>query len=154
MKITLTITLALILITIVYGQGPPITTETPIMLGLEGSGIRTFGKFTSKENENSYVQIVAIPYNITPKFQIGGIIPFKFITPNTAETVSGFSDITVFAKYQLYKIDRTARTFRILANIKQSFPTGSTNSSPPIGSGIYQTYVGLIIGKISTVISF
>jgi len=154
MKITLTITLALILITIVYGQGPPITTETPIMLGLEGSGIRTFGKFTSKENENSYVQIVAIPYNITPKFQIGGIIPFKFITPNTAETVSGFSDITVFAKYQLYKIDRTARTFRILANIKQSFPTGSTNSSPPIGSGIYQTYVGLIIGKISTVIAF
>jgi hypothetical protein len=154
MKIILTFTLPLILITIVYSQGPPITTETPVMLGLEGSGIRTFGKFISKENENSYVQIVGIPYNITPKFQIGGIVPFKFITPNAAETVSGFSDITVFAKYQLYKKDQTARTFRILANIKQSFPTGRTTSAPPIGSGIYQTYVGLIIGKISTVIGF
>ncbi|MDH3246589.1 MAG: hypothetical protein OEM26_18355 [Saprospiraceae bacterium] len=27
-------------------QGPPITTETPIMLGLEGSAIRTFLKIT------------------------------------------------------------------------------------------------------------
>jgi len=154
MKIILTITLALIIITIVYSQGPPITTETPVMLGLEGSGIRTFGKFISKENVKSYLQIVAIPYNITPKFQIGGIIPFKFITPNTTETVSGFSDISVFAKYQLYKIDGTAKTFRILANIKQSFPTGRTTSSPPIGAGIYQTYVGLIIGKISTTVGF
>jgi len=36
--------------TAVFAQGPPITTETPIMLGIEGNGIRTFGKFISKEN--------------------------------------------------------------------------------------------------------
>ena len=133
-----------------YSQGPPITTDTPVMLGLEGSGIRTFGKFISKENTKIYIQPIGIPYNITPKFQFGGIFPFKFITPNGEETTRGFSDITVFAKYQLYKKDETAKTFRILANIKQSFPTGKTTSDPPIGSGIYQTYLGLIIGKIST----
>ncbi|WP_142783517.1 hypothetical protein [Changchengzhania lutea] len=87
----------------VFAQGPPITTETPIMLGLEGNGIRTFGKFISKENANIYVQPIAIPYNITSKFQIGGIFPFKFITPKGAETTGGFADMTVFAKYQLYK---------------------------------------------------
>jgi hypothetical protein len=81
---------------------------------------------------------------------MGGIFPFKFISPNGGETTGGLSDITVFAKYQLYKKDETAKTFRILANFKQSFPTGKTTSVPPIGSGIYQTYIGLIIGKIST----
>jgi len=135
-----------------FAQGPPITTETPIMLGLEGSGIRTFGKFISKENANIYLQPIGIPYNITPKFQIGGIFPFKFITPQGTETTGGFSDITLFTKYQLYKKDEIAKTLRILANLKQSFPTGKTSSTPKIGSGIYQTYIGLIIGKISTAI--
>jgi len=142
----------LILTTSVFSQGPPITTATPVMLGLEGGGIRTFGKFISKENANIYVQPIGIPYNITPKFQIGGIFPFKFITPNGAETNGGISDITLFTKYQLYKKDGTAKTFRVLANIKQSFPTGKTSSNSQIGSGIYQTYLGLIVGKISTAI--
>ncbi len=152
MKIILSTILSLLVATVVYSQGPPITTGTPVMLGLEGSGIRTFGKFISKENTNIYILQIGIPYNLTPNFQVGGIFPFKFITPNGAETIGGFSDITVFAKYQLYKKDETAKTFRILANIKQTFPTGKTTSEPSIGSGIYQTYVGLIIGNISTAV--
>ena len=124
---------------VVFAQGPPITTETPIMLGLEGSGIRTFGKFISKENANIYVQAIGVPFNFTSKFQVGGMFPFKFINPNGAKTTSGFADITVFAKYQLYKKDETAKTFRILANLKQTFPTGKTTSATPIGLGVYQT---------------
>jgi len=133
-----------------FAQGPPITAETPIMLGLEGGGIRTFGKFISKENVNIYIQPIGIPYNITSKFQVGGIFPFKFISPKGAETTGGLSDICLFTKYQLFKKDGIAKTFRILATVKQSFPTGNTSSLPKIGSGIYQTYVGLIIGRIST----
>ena len=142
--------LFLFLKTIIYSQGPPITTQTPVMLGLEGNGIRTFGKFISKENVNIYVQPIGIPYNVTTKFQIGGIFPFKIINPKNGEAVSGFSDMTIFAKYQLYKKDGKAKTFRILANIKQTFPTGKTSSMPAIGSGLSQTYIGFIVGKIST----
>lgn len=131
-------------------QGPPITTETPIMLGLNGSGIRTFGKFISKENVNVYLQIFAIPYNISSKFQVGAVLPYKSINPKEMDKVNGFSDLTLFAKYQVYKKDRKAKTFRILATIKQSFPTGKTTSAPSIGSGLYQTYIGLIVGKITT----
>ena len=133
-------------------QGPPITTGTPVMLGLEGNGVRTFGKFISKENANIYVQPIGIPYNITTKFQVGAIFPFIFKTPKGAETVSGLGDLAIFAKYQLYKKDGTAKTFRILANMKQSFSTGKTDSSPPIGSGIYQTYVGMTLGRISSAV--
>ena len=67
--------------TTVLAQGPPITAETPIMLGLEGNGIRTFGKFISNENVTIYMQPIAIPYNITSKFQVGAVFPFKFIKP-------------------------------------------------------------------------
>jgi len=134
----------------VFAQGPPITTETPIMLGLGGNGIRTFGKFISKENATIYIQPIAIPFNITSKFQVGGIFPFKFITPQDAETTGGFADMTVFAKYQLYKKDGKAKTFRVLGMVKQVIPTGKTTSSPAIGAGLYQTYIGLVIGKLTT----
>ncbi len=135
---------------IAFAQGPPITTDTPVMLGLNGNGIRTFGKFIAKENANIYIQPIGIPYNISTTFQLGGIFPLKFITPNNTETTGGLADITLFAKYQLYKKDGTAKTFRILATARQSFPTGNTHSLPAIGSGLYQTYLGLIIGQISS----
>ena len=137
-------------VTISVAQGPPITTQTPVMLGLEGKGIRTFGKFISKENVNVYVQPIGIPYNISTKFQIGGIFPFKVINPKNGDAVSGFADMTLFAKYQLYKKDGTAKTFRVLAHVKQTFPTGKISSMPAIGSGLSQTYIGLIAGKLST----
>jgi hypothetical protein len=137
-------------ITIGFAQGPPITTQTPVMLGLEGSGIRTFGKFISKEKANVYMQIFAVPYNISSKFQVGGILPYKSINPKEMSSVNGFADLTLFAKYQLYKKDGKAKTFRILANLKQTFPTGETFSIPAVGSGLSQTYIGLILGKISS----
>jgi len=34
----------------VKAQGPPIFTDTPILLSLDGGGIRTFGQLISKEN--------------------------------------------------------------------------------------------------------
>ncbi len=133
-------------------QGPPILTGTPVMLGLEGNGIRTFGKYIAKEDVSIYLQPIAIPYNITPKFQVGGILPFKYLKPRGAKAAAGFADASLFAKYQLYKKDGRAKTFRILGKVQHSFPTGNTLSSPPIGAGIHQTLFGLIAGRISPAI--
>ncbi|MBL4642397.1 MAG: hypothetical protein JKY44_02275 [Flavobacteriaceae bacterium] len=105
MKTFLSAILLLFLTLSLCSQGPPITVETPVMLGMEGSGIRTFGKFISKENVNIYIQPIGIPYNITPRFQVGLLFPFKFITPKGSETSGGIGDVTIFTKYQLYKKD-------------------------------------------------
>ncbi len=150
MKTVLFVILSVLLPGKIYSQGPPITTETPVMLGLEGNGVRTFGKLISKENTTIYVQPIGIPYNITPTFQVGGILPYKFISPKGAKTVNGFGDITVFAKYQLYKKDGKAKTFRILGLVKQTFPTGKTKSNPAVGAGLSQTFVGVVIGRLNT----
>jgi len=135
-----------------FAQGPPITTQTPVMLGLEGSGIRTFGKFISKENAQAYVQVFAVPYNLSPTFQMGSIIPYKSINPKGMSSVNGFADVTLFAKYQLYKKDGKAKTFRVLANFKQTFPTGNSSKTPSVGSGLSQTYFGLILGNITSAV--
>lgn len=133
-----------------FSQGPPITTETPVMLGLQGGGIRTFGKLISKENTTIYMHLIGIPYNLTTKFQLGAIIPFKYIAPKNSKSATGLSDITLFAKYQFFKKDSKAKTLRVLGLIKHGFPTGKTNSNPSLGSGLTQTYIGLVIGRINT----
>ena len=76
-----------------HAQGPPIYTGTPILLGLDGGGLRTFGRYISKENGTAYVQPFAVPYNLTTKFQIGGIVPFVSKSPEGLERKSGIGDV-------------------------------------------------------------
>ena len=69
MKTHILLALIMLIISVkVEAQGPPIFTDTPIMLGLEGRGIRTFGNIISKENANAYVQPVVFPFNISTKW--------------------------------------------------------------------------------------
>ena len=130
-------------------QGPPIFTETPIMLGLEGRGVRTFGKYISKENANVYMHPIAIPYNITSKWQVGGIVPFVNKAPDGVDSKFGLADVKLFTKYQLHQKDGKGRTFRTLVKVVESFPTGNTTDAPPLGSGAYQTSIGLVSGFIT-----
>jgi len=131
-------------------QGPPIFTDTPIMLGLEGRGIRTFGNVVSKENVKAYVHIVAIPYNISNKWQVGVIAPFVSKSPNGSTTNSGFGDLKIFTKYQIYQKDGKGKTFRGLIKLTETFPTGDTDEMPNLGAGINQTTISLVNGYVTT----
>ncbi len=134
----------------IQAQGPPIYTGTPILLGLDGGGVRTFGKYISKENATAYVQPIAIPYNITAKLQVGAIVPFVRKSPDGLAANSGVGDVMAFAKYLLIQKDGSGKTFRLMARVKETFPTAKTNEMPALGSGAYQTDVGLVGGYIST----
>ena len=133
-----------------FAQGPPIFTETPIMLGVEGRGLRTFANIVQKENANAYIQPIAIPYNITNKWQIGAIIPFVAITPNGMPTNSGIGDLNLFVKRQLYKIDGKAKTFRGILKIKETLPTGKTSGEPPLSVDVWQTNVSTANAYVTT----
>ncbi len=134
----------------VKAQGPPIFTDTPIMLGLEGRGIRTFGRYINKENVSIYLQPIAIPYNLTAKWQVGTIVPFAAVSPQGGDSRFGLADIKVFTKYQLVQKDGKGKTFRSLIKIAEAFPTGNTKKSPPIGADVYQTSIGLVNGYVTT----
>ncbi|WP_339840208.1 hypothetical protein [uncultured Maribacter sp.] len=131
-------------------QGPPIFTDTPIMLGVQGRGIRTFGNIISKENANIYSQILVLPYNITSKWQVVTVLPYVSISPEGVSSRSGFGDLKVFTKYQLYQKDGKGTTLRGLIKLTETFPTGNSSKMPALGSGAYQTTLSLVNGYITT----
>lgn len=133
-----------------FAQGPPIYTDTPIFLGLEGRGFRTFGKYVSKENATVYAQPFGVPYNVRTNVLIGVITPFVRKSPDGLSSESGIGDISVFAKFLFVQKDYLGKTFRAAIKLRETFPTGDTDKKPAIGLGAYQSYVGLIGAYITT----
>ena len=134
----------------INAQGPPVFSDTPILLGLEGRGVRTFGKYISKKNGDIYLQPIAIPVNITPKLAVGAIIPFVSKSIKGKSTQSGVGDMAVFLKYVVLQKDYSGKTFRSMLKITERFPTGRTSSDPPIGIDASQTHFALVTGYITT----
>ena len=134
---------------ILFAQGPPVYTDTPQLLGLDGRGIMTFDKYISKENANVYVQPLVVPVNLGVDFQVGVIAPYLVISPKNMQSVSGFGDTSVFAKYVFQQKDSPGKTFRTLIKFMETFPTGSTTKIPTIGSGVNQTYFELVSGYVT-----
>ncbi len=151
----------------VVAQGPPINTDTPIMLGLEGRGFRTFAKFvrrasllrdgkeiTDDLDRRVTVRVtpVAIPYNlISDRFQIGVMLPFTDINVKTnAQDISSFgiADMQLFAKYLIYQHDRKLETFRIASKVGVKLPTGDKDKSPALGSGSTDYFFSTVAGWI------
>lgn len=133
-----------------HAQGPPIFTDTPIMLGLEGRGIRTFGNIISRENGSGYVQPVVFPYNITNKWQVGVAVPFVSMRPSGSTSRSGVGDLVAVTKYQIYQKDGKGKTLRSLIKLSETFPTGNSTDSPALGTGANQTTISLVNGYVTT----
>ena len=128
----------------IFAQGPPIFTDSPLLLGLEGGGIRTFGKYISTESGQTYIQPLVIPYNVTTDFQIGGIQPYVFRSPDNGESQSGFGNFTLFGKYSIIQIDGRAKTFRALLKYTQTFTTGASNVSVDANASQFSIVTGYI----------
>lgn len=149
MKISITTGLILLLLGLSFqlkAQGPPITLTAPGTLGFQGKAVRTFGLFNNLDNSSVYTQVIAVPYNISTNFQIGAIARYSFINPDGGTSSNGFNNASLFLKHQLYVKNETGKTFRISGLLRQTFPTAKQG----IGPRIYQTYIGVIAGDIST----
>jgi hypothetical protein len=125
-------------------QGPPIFTDSPLLLGLEGGGIRTFGKYISTESGQTYIQPMIVPYNVTTDFQIGGIQPYVFRSPDNSESQSGFGNFTLFGKFSIIQIDGRAKTFRALLKYTQTFTTGASNVSVNANASQFSIVTGYV----------
>ncbi len=145
-----TLILNLLWINSSYAQGPPIFTDSPIMLGLEGRGLRTFGNYISKKNVKVYIHPIAIPYNITSKWQVGTIVPFINKNPKGLDSRFGLGDVKLYTKYQVVQKDNKGKTFRTLIKLTETFPSGNSKDLPTLGTGAYQTSIGVVSGYITT----
>ena len=148
-------------------QGPPINTDTPIMLGLQGRGTRTFVKVVRRarlldhghevddpmgRSTTATVLPFAVPYNFfSDKFQVGLVAPFVNVDLSTIEgeqSNGGIGDIQLFAKYLLYQRDRRNETFRIASKAGVKLPTGDDEGLPALGTGSTDYFVTTVAAWI------
>lgn len=151
----------------VLAQGPPINTDTPIMLGIQGRGTRTFVKVVRRtqllENgqeiddpmDRSVIATVlpfAVPYNLfSDKLQVGLVAPFVNVNLSTIEgeqSNGGIGDVQLSAKYLLYQRDRRNETFRIASKAGVKLPTGDDEGLPALGTGSTDYFVTTVAGWI------
>jgi len=102
-------------------QGPPINTDSPILLGISGAGVRSFVKVIKKSSQDEDLTVtvspVVIPYNLTTRLLVGGVFPYfnKELDTNAgSKSSSGFGDTKLFAKYVVHQIDRKQETIRFV----------------------------------------
>lgn len=141
---------AVLMVQTAFSQGPPIFTDTPVFLGLEGRGLRTFGRYAATDNLDAWTVPVVLPYNIRTRFMVGGILPFRRISAENGESATGIGDLGVFAKLLLLQRDGLRRTFRIALKLQENFPTGNNDDRPFLGLGAYQTTAGFTAAWITT----
>ena len=144
------------------GIGPPINTDTPITLGLDGRGVRTFVKVIRASDdtdgqETTTLWPVVVPYHVTTKGVAGIIVPTVFKEMQRGgETVSssGLGDISIFAKYVVLQVDRHQQTFRLAPKLVLKLPTGDQKEAPALGSGSTDIAVGAVAGWLTGRLGF
>ena len=142
-------------------QGPPINTDSPILLGLSGAGVRSFAKVTRKSMPGKdltvFMSPVALPYNLTTEFLVGAILPYfskELNTGSASSTSSGIGDVKLFAKYLLLQIDRPQETFRVMVKGTVKLPTGEEDEAPSLGTGTTDYGFGAVAGWVKPRVGF
>ena len=134
-----------------WAIGPPINTDTPITLGLEGRGLRSFAKVVRVSNDRldgkatTMLLPLAIPYNATTDAVIGVIVPTVFKEMQQGGSTissSGLGDISLFAKYVILQVDGHQETFRLAPKVVVKLPTGDETEAPALGTGSTDVSVG------------
>ncbi|TVR82036.1 MAG: hypothetical protein EA409_05705 [Saprospirales bacterium] len=122
-----------------WGQGPPIRLDKPIMLGSGESTVRALYNYIDFESGNYSYLLVEADYNISSDLAVGVEMPWV-ISGTYGSHQPG--DFALMGKYQFYRKDGLGKTTRIAAKVKQTFPSGKDLKVPTIGMGHYKTYIG------------
>jgi hypothetical protein len=127
-------------------QGPPITGDKPIMLGENSWVVKTLTELRwTKEGFFTRAPLM-VHYLPTSNFLVGLHVPFVSYTYNDSAMVPSIGDIEILAKYQFYRKDGKAKTFRVVAKTIQTIPTGPKINQVGISTGVYSSYLALVAG--------
>lgn len=128
-------------------QGPPITADKPIMLGSKRKIVKTLTEFRVTD-EATFLEVpIMLHYLPTSNTLVALHVPFLSANFNNDKLdYNGLGDINLLFKYQFYRKDGKAKTFRTVAKVLQTFPTGENVGQADFGLGVGQTYLALVAG--------
>lgn len=148
MKYILSALIAVYLCSSALAQGPPITADKPIMLGSGSIIVKTLSQImTTDEGSFSSVPLM-VHYLPTSNSLVAVHVPLTSFNHNYSLDTDGsyLGDIGIMAKYQFYRKDMRAKTFRMVVKMLQNLPTGKNYGPHEISSGKYQNYLALVAG--------
>lgn len=129
-------------ITQLFAQGPPITADKPIMLGAKRMVIKTLTEVRTTE-KGTYTRVpIMAHYLPTSNSLIAIHLPLVYANGGN----SSLGDVQVLGKYQFYRKDKTAKTFRMVLKALETLPTGGNWDVSDISYGKFQSYLGVVVG--------
>jgi hypothetical protein len=132
--------------TISRAQGPPITSDKPIMLGAGSFTVRTLTEIRTTERATFTYIPINISYLPTSNIELAVEIPYLANTLDNALTSSSLADIKLMGKYQFFRKDATGKTFRVVGKTVQTLPTGEDLDEMDLSMGNYAGYYGVVAG--------
>jgi hypothetical protein len=145
MKNLLTLFLALAF-TCLNAQGPPITSDKPIMLGGKSLTAKTLIEIRNTERGTSFYAPLMIHYLPTANSLLAIHVPYLLYDFGGDDNGSTLADIVLLGKYQFYRKDGTGKTFRMVAKTLQTLPTGDELDLMGLSTGRYAGYFGIVSG--------
>ncbi len=148
LNIRLALFFMLMFVVKLQAQGPPITTDKPIMLGSKSIILKTLTEIRKTER-GTFTRIpIMAHYLITSNSLVAVHLPMVFYNFSNSNLGSGqtLGDIEILGKYQFFRKDNTGKTFRIVAKTLQILPTGKKLGIDGISTKIYQSYQGVVAG--------
>ena len=130
-------------------QGPPITSDKPIMLGANSIVVKTLTEIRNTEF-GTFSKIPLMIHYLPSSNTLVGIytplVQYQFDGVSIDPTGETLGDIELVGKYQFYRKDNTGKTFRMVAKTIQTLPTGKNFGLDGISTRTYQSYVGMVAG--------
>ena len=127
-------------------QGPPITSDKPIMLGGKSFTTKTLTEIRNT-NRGTFVYVpVMLHYLPTSNSLVAVHVPYLNYSFREGGSGNTLADIQIIGKYQFYRKDQTGKTFRVVAKTVQTLPTGEELDLLGQSTGRYQGYYGFVAG--------
>jgi len=130
-------------------QGPPITSDKPIMLGSKTVIVKTLAEMRT-QGHGFYTRVpLMVHYLPTSNSLVALHVPYVYYNNDKDDNIEGESslgDIQLLLKYQFFRRDFTAKTFRIVAKMIQNFPTGPEYNLEDFSYGTWATYTSIVAG--------
>ncbi len=139
----------LLLVNPASAQGPPITSDKPIMLGQGAWVAKTLTEVNvSQQGAYTYAPIM-VHFIVKPDILLGIHAPFTHFNFEDDEgngKEASFGDLRILGKYQFVRKDQKGKTFRMVAKTLQTLPTGQNRVFAGERLGEYSGYYGIVAG--------
>ncbi len=127
---------------VIWSQGPPISGDKPIMLGAKRKVVKTLSEIRVMEDDDVFARL-PLMFHYLPTSDMLTAIHLPLLVN---EAGMSLGDLDLMYKYQYFRKDGKAKTFRMVAKAVQTFPTGKDVDNPDIGIKAFQTYIGTVAG--------